>query len=55
MSALTRFFRDKGLVTFVKASNFTCIPPLCITEAELHEGYAIVDEALTMLDGRMTP
>jgi taurine--2-oxoglutarate transaminase len=54
MTALIRFFRDHGLVTFVKASNFTCIPPLCITEAELREGYAIVDEALTMLDGRMT-
>lgn len=54
MQALGRFFRERGLLTFVKASNFTCIPPLCITEAELREGYAIVDDALSMLDGMMT-
>lgn len=53
MSALLAFFKDKGLLTFVKGSNFTCIPPLCITEAELLEGYAIVDEGLSLLDGRM--
>jgi taurine--2-oxoglutarate transaminase len=54
MAVLTKLFKEKGLITFVKGSNFTCIPPLCITEAELKEGFAIVDEGLTMLDGRMT-
>jgi taurine--2-oxoglutarate transaminase len=54
MAALTKLFKDKGLLTFVKGSNFTCIPPLCITEAELREGFAIVDEGLAMLDARMT-
>jgi taurine--2-oxoglutarate transaminase len=54
MAALTKLFKEKGLLTFVKGSNFTCIPPLCITEAELKEGFSIVDEGLTMLDGRMT-
>jgi taurine--2-oxoglutarate transaminase len=50
MAKLGRFFRDNGLVTFIKHSNFTCVPPLCITEAELKEGFAIIDRALDMLD-----
>lgn len=54
MSALGRFFRERGLLTFIKATNFTCMPPLCITEAELLEGFAIIDDALTMMDDKMT-
>jgi 4-aminobutyrate aminotransferase-like enzyme len=30
------------------------MPPLCITEAELLEGFAIIDDALTMMDDKMT-
>jgi taurine--2-oxoglutarate transaminase len=54
MTKLSKFFRERGLFTFVKHTNFTCIPPLCITEAELKEGFAIVDDGLTMMDGEMT-
>ena len=54
MVALGAFFRERGLFTFVKGSNFTCMPPLCITEDELHHGFAIIDDALTMLDAAMT-
>ncbi|MDP2339417.1 MAG: aminotransferase class III-fold pyridoxal phosphate-dependent enzyme [Deltaproteobacteria bacterium] len=50
MTSLGKFFRDQGLFTFVKHSNFTCIPPLCITEAELREGFAIVDKGLDLTD-----
>lgn len=50
MTALGKFFRDHGLFTFLKHSNFTCIPPLCITEAELLEGFAIVDRGLDLSD-----
>lgn len=50
MAKLSRFFREQGLLTFVKHSNFTCVPPLCITEAELKEGFAIVDRALEVTD-----
>ena len=49
-SKLGRFFRDNGLFTFLRWSNFTCIPPLCITEAELHHGFEIVDRALDVVD-----
>ncbi|HEY1099358.1 MAG TPA: aminotransferase class III-fold pyridoxal phosphate-dependent enzyme [Myxococcota bacterium] len=54
MSAFGRLLRDKGLITFIKASNFTCMPPLCISEAELREGFAIIDDALASLDAQMT-
>jgi taurine---2-oxoglutarate transaminase len=50
LAKLGRFFRDEGLFTFVKHTNFTCVPPLCITEAELREGFAIVDRALDITD-----
>ena len=54
MVKLGKFFKERGLFTFVKNSGFTCIPPLCITEEELCLGYAIVDDALTMMDGEMS-
>ena len=53
MNKLAKFFKERGLFTFVKHTSFTCIPPLCITEAELKEGFAIVDDALTMMDAEM--
>jgi taurine--2-oxoglutarate transaminase len=50
MAALNKTFRELGLVTFIKNSNFTCIPPLCIREDELREGFAIVDKGLDVVD-----
>ncbi len=50
MAKLGQAFREHGLFTFMKHTNFTCIPPLCITEAELREGFAIVDRALEVTD-----
>ena len=50
MAKLSRFFREQGLFTFVKHTSFTCIPPLCINEAELKEGFAIVDRGLDLVD-----
>lgn len=50
MTELGKFFRENGLFTFVKNTNFTCIPPLCINEAELREGFAIVDKGLDVVD-----
>jgi len=50
MTALGQAFRDKGLFTFVRWSSFMCNPPLCITEEQLREGYAIIDECLAVTD-----
>jgi taurine---2-oxoglutarate transaminase len=50
MAALGKFFRDEGLYTFVRWNYFFTNPPLSITEAELREGFAIIDAALTITD-----
>jgi taurine--2-oxoglutarate transaminase len=50
MTALGQFFRQEGLYTFVRWNYFFTNPPLSITEAELREGFAIIDRALTVAD-----
>jgi taurine--2-oxoglutarate transaminase len=50
MTALGKRFAELGLFTFVRWSSFMCNPPLCITEAELRQGYALIDEALAVTD-----
>jgi taurine--2-oxoglutarate transaminase len=50
MGALAKFFRQEGLFTFVRWNYFFTNPPLTITEAELREGFAIIDRALAIAD-----
>jgi taurine--2-oxoglutarate transaminase len=50
MAALGAFFRQEGLFTFVRWNYFFTNPPLSITEAELREGFAIIDRGLTIAD-----
>jgi taurine--2-oxoglutarate transaminase len=50
MQALLRFFRDEGLYTFVRWNTFFTNPPLCITEAEMKEAFAIIDRGLEITD-----
>jgi taurine--2-oxoglutarate transaminase len=50
MDSLGAFFRAEGLFTFVRWASFTCVPPLCITEEQLHEGFAIIDRGLEITD-----
>jgi taurine--2-oxoglutarate transaminase len=50
MAALGRFFRQEGLYTFVRWNTFFTNPPLCITEAELREAFAIIDRGLEITD-----
>jgi taurine--2-oxoglutarate transaminase len=50
MAALARFFRQEGLFTFVRWNGFFTNPPLCVTEAELREAFAIVDRGLEITD-----
>jgi taurine--2-oxoglutarate transaminase len=50
MAQIGKLFRDAGLYTIVQGSAFMCNPPLCITEAELAEAFAIVDRALDLSD-----
>jgi taurine--2-oxoglutarate transaminase len=50
MAALGKFFREEGLYTFVRWNTFFTNPPLCITEAELAEAFAIIDKGLSITD-----
>ncbi|HEX8882345.1 MAG TPA: aminotransferase class III-fold pyridoxal phosphate-dependent enzyme [Candidatus Acidoferrum sp.] len=50
MAALGRFFREQGLYTFVRWNTFFTNPPLCISEKELREGFAIIDRGLQAAD-----
>jgi glutamate-1-semialdehyde aminotransferase len=54
MKALGASFREHGLYTFVRWNTFFTNPPLSITEAELREGFAIIDAALTVTDAAVT-
>jgi taurine--2-oxoglutarate transaminase len=50
MQALGRFFREHGLYTFVRWNSFFTNPPLCITEQELADAFAIIDRGLDLTD-----
>jgi taurine---2-oxoglutarate transaminase len=50
MQELAAFFRAEGLFTFVRWGSFMCNPPLCITEEQLREGFAIIDRGLEITD-----
>jgi 4-aminobutyrate aminotransferase-like enzyme len=50
MQKLGAFFKDEGLFTFIRWGSFMCNPPLCITEEQLREGFAIVDRGLDISD-----
>ena len=43
-------FVQEGLYTFVRWNTFFTNPPLCITEAELREAFAIIDKGLEITD-----
>ncbi len=50
MNAFGKFLKDNGLFTFVRWGSFMCNPPLCITEAQLREGFEILDRGLDLVD-----
>ncbi len=54
MAALSRFFRDEGLYTVVRWNTFFTNPPLCITEGDLREAFAIIDRGLAITDRAVT-
>ena len=50
MKAIGKFFRDNGLYTMIANNSIHTNPPLCITEDQLAEGFAIIDGALEIAD-----
>jgi taurine---2-oxoglutarate transaminase len=54
MQALGKHFRQEGLYTFVRWNTFFTNPPLCVTEDEMREAFAIIDRGLTETDRAVT-
>ncbi len=54
MKAIGKFFRDNGLYTMTANNSIHTNPPLCITEAQLDEGFEIIDRALEIADQAVT-
>jgi taurine--2-oxoglutarate transaminase len=50
MAKLGKFFRENGLFTLLQWGGIMCNPPLTITEAELAEGFDIIDRGLSLVD-----
>jgi len=53
MKRLNGYFREEGLYTFVRWHTFFTNPPLCITEQQLRDGFAMIDRSLTRLEESM--
>ena len=54
MKAIGKFFRENGLYTMIANNSIHTNPPLCITEEQLGEGFAIIDAALDIADQAVT-
>lgn len=50
MNKLKAFLLERGLFTLVRWNTVFCNPPLCVTETQLREGLALIDEGLGLLD-----
>jgi taurine--2-oxoglutarate transaminase len=53
MAAIKKALSDGGVYTFTRPNLIAVTPPLCITEAELREGLAVVDRALDVADSML--
>jgi taurine--2-oxoglutarate transaminase len=51
MQKLGAFLREEGMYAFINWNNLFTNPPLCITEDQLRESFAIIDRALEITDG----
>ena len=50
MANVAKKVRELGMHTFVRWNWVFTVPPLCITDDEMAEGFAIIDEALKEAD-----
>jgi taurine--2-oxoglutarate transaminase len=54
MQRLGAYLRDHGMYAFINWNNLFTNPPLCITEEQLREAFAIIDRALDITDAAVT-
>jgi len=50
LTELGAFLRSHGLFTFIFHNVIFAVPPLCITEAQVEEGLAIIEQGLEITD-----
>jgi taurine--2-oxoglutarate transaminase len=50
MARLGAFLKEKGVYAFIWRNLLHTNPPLCVTEAELREVFAIINEGLALTD-----
>jgi taurine--2-oxoglutarate transaminase len=50
MAELLRFMLDNGVFVSLHWNQVMTNPPLCITEEQLAEGFAVLDRALCITD-----
>jgi len=50
MNQVAAKIKELGMYTFVRWNYIFIAPPLCVTEAQIDEGLAIISEALTIAD-----
>ena len=50
MAALKQYCLEHGLYLYTHWHTLLVIPPLVITEEQLQEGFAVMDEALKIVD-----
>jgi len=50
MPKVAKFLKDNGLFTVLQWSTVMCNPPLCINEAQMEDGFGIIDRALDLVD-----
>jgi taurine--2-oxoglutarate transaminase len=50
MPKVGKFLKDNGLFTVLQWSTLMCNPPLCIDEAQMADGFGIIDRALDLVD-----
>jgi len=50
MKAIQKSLREQGLFTMYQCNGIHTNPPLCVTEEQLAEGFAMIDRALEIAD-----
>ncbi len=54
MKAIGKYLRDNGVYAMLANNSIHTNPPLCITEAQLAEGFEVIDAALDIADQAVT-
>jgi taurine--2-oxoglutarate transaminase len=54
MKAIGKLLDERGLFTMIRWNGIMTNPPLCITEEQLGQGFAIIDEALAIADAAVS-